>query len=272
MKMSLRTFLREPLLHFLLIGMLIFIVDKAVHSETQNQKLIVLDKNTRSELIQKFTEKQGRLPDLDEIDNLIDAWVYEEVMYREAVALGLDKGDPMFRSRLELKMRSMLIDNAVVDPPTDEQLKQWLEKSRARYSAPRRFDFIQIKIGGDDETAETEATNLVKTMRNGAIVEDYAGQEMYYRDRTRENIIQVFGESFAKGLLDPGDDYWHAVHANDGWHVARVQHDKPAVEPDFQSLKPQLEADWQKDALKQKAQEAYQDILSTYDIRVEDKS
>ncbi len=267
--MSLKAFLREPLLHFLLIGLLIFAVDKAVSSDAQNARVIVLDKDTRSGLIRKFIEKQGRVPDIDEIDELIDAWIYDEVMYRQAVALGLDKGDEMFRSRLELKLRSMLIDNAVIDPPTDAQLKQWLEQNRAMYSAPRRYDFMQIKIDGDDGVAETEATNLAKYWRNGAISEDYAGKELYYRDRTRENIAQVFGASFAKGLLDPDDTYWHAVKANDGWHVARVQQDKPAIEPDFATLKPQLEADWRKAALKQKAQDAYKDIRNSYAIRIE---
>lgn len=268
MRPSARALLREPLLHFLAIGALIFGLDQAVRSDRASPRVIVVDHKVQGELTKLFEDGQGRKPTPDEMKVLIDRWIYNEVMYREAVALGLDKGDEMFRSRLELKLRMMLIDNVVLDPPSDDELKKWLQDNRDRFTAPRRFDFVQIFLEGDD--GEGRATELASRLVDGAIPAPYNESTRFYKNRTRDNIAMVFGDQFAAGLVDSGSNGWHALRSPDGWHVAQLLDDKPAVEPDFESMKPQLEADWRKATQKRLAGEAFRDIRARYNIRVED--
>lgn len=262
-----KTVLREPLLHFLLIGAVIFVVDGATRSKADNAHVIVVDDKVRTELSEQFKVGQGRQPTEDELRVLIDRWVYDEVMYREAVALGLDKGDEMFRSRLELKMRAMLIDNVIVNPASDEDLRQWLEANRQRYTAPRRFDFVQFQIEGPEAQAQARAEAVASQIKGEAVPPQYDEAVRIYRDRSQENIASVFGEAFAAGLLG-AQDKWVAVHSTTGWHVARLLDDKPPVEPDFDAIKPQLEADWRKFQENRLAREAFHDIRERYDVRI----
>lgn len=96
---STRALLREPLLHFLVIGGLVFAADQLLLSDADKARVIVVDDKIWDELIGQFERGKGRKPTDDELKVLLDRWIYNEVMYREALALGLDKGDEMFRSR-----------------------------------------------------------------------------------------------------------------------------------------------------------------------------
>lgn len=266
-----KSLLREPLLHFLVLGALIFIADWAVRSDANNARIIVIDDGVRNNLTTLFREGQGREPTPEELKALVDRWIYEEVMYREALALGLDKGDQMFRSRLELKMRALLIDNVTLDPPTDDELRQWLDSHRDRYAAPRRFDFVQFKIVGDDAEARTKATEIAAHLTGADVPSEYRDDVRIYRDRSRDNIASVFGEAFTNGLLGAAGK-WVPVQSNTGWHVARMLDDKPAFEPDFEAIKPQLAADWRKFNQTKRAADAFNEIRGHYEIRTKDAS
>lgn len=263
--------LRDPLLHFLLLGALIFVVDWATRSDANNTRVIVVDKQVRQNLTTLFRDGQGREPSDKELDVLIDRWIYDEVMYREALALGLDKGDDMFRSRLELKLRAMLIDNVVVDPPTDDALRAWFEAHRDRYTAPRRFDFMQFHVEGSDAEAHAQAAALASQLKGETVPVAYQDEVRIYRNRSQENIVSIFGNDFATGLIGAAGG-WVAVHSTTGWHVARVLEDKPPAEPAFDAIKPQLEAEWLKSEQKRLAAEAFRRIRDHYDIRIEQPS
>ena len=273
MRSWITTWLREPLVHFLVIGALIFVVDEAVRSDDDNPRVIVIDDAVRAELVALFEDARGRPPSDREYEILVDAWLYDEVMYREAVVLGLDKGDDMFRSRLELKLRSMLLDSVVLEPATDADLRAWLEANRDRYAVPQRFDFEQFQVA--DADAEQTALQLASHLRNegnnnGVVPEAYKERVRVYRNRSRDNIAAVFGTGFAHGLLNGEARTWRAVRAEGGWHVARVRAERPAIEPDFDALKAKLEADWRSFHTRRLAREAFQDIRDSYEIRRED--
>lgn len=267
-----KAWLHEPLVHFLCIGALIFVVDQAVRSDADSPRVIVIDAGVRDDLVTLFETSRGRKPTAEEYDALVDGWLYDEVMYREAVALGLDKGDDMFRSRLELKLRAMLINNVALDPPTDADLRTWFEANRDRYTAPRRFDFVQFQIDGEEpeRTAAELAAGMREGTNNGVIPAAYENRARFYLNRSRDNIAAVFGEDFAAALLDGPEHTWRAVPSAAGWHVARVRAEKPAIDPDFESLKPRLAAEWRSFHSKRLAREAFQEIRDRYEVRRED--
>ncbi len=265
----LKTWLHEPLVHFLLLGVLIFAIDQAVRSDDDNPRVIVVDEAVRAELVDVFEGARGREPTEEEFEVLLDTWLYNEIMYREALVLGLDKGDEMFRSRLELKLRAMLIDNVVLDPPTEEDLRAWFEANRERYTAPHRFDFVQFRVEGEE--AEQRAAELAGTLVDGTIPEPYDDVARFYKNRSRDNIAAVFGIEFADGLVNGGGDAWHPLPSKAGWHVARIQAEKPPLEPNFEALRPTLEAEWRKFHNNRLAVEALNEIRATYEVRREDR-
>lgn len=268
-----RPWLREPLLHFLAIGLLIFALDRFARSGDDDPRLIVIDDAVRAELVALFAEGRGRKPTDKEYEFLVERWLYDEVMYREALALGLDKGDVMFRSRLELKLRAMLINSVQVDPPTEEDLRRWFEANRARYTTPPRFDLVQFPVDGDDpeRTASALAATLGGSKDDSAIPVEYEGALRHYKGRSRDNIAAVFGDDFAALLLQGDTERWRALRSEGGWHVAQVRGERPQVAPDFEALKPRIRAEWTKYHNRRLAGEAFEEIRRSYEIRREDR-
>jgi hypothetical protein len=156
---------REPLLHFVALGLLIFAVDHFASPASGDPRMITVDKEIETNLVSLFEEGQGRAPTDRELDRLIHRWLQNEVLYREALALGLDKGDEMIRERLILKMRMVVLNNVVVDPPSEKDLRQWFERNRSRYDLPRRFDFVQFQVAD----ANADDPNLAQDLASGMI-------------------------------------------------------------------------------------------------------
>lgn len=130
------SWLREPLLHFLALGLVIFTVDHLARPAADDQRVITIDEEVEGKVVSLFKEGRGRAPTDRELNRLIHCWLQHEVLYREALALGLDKGDEMIRERLILKMRMVVFNNIVVDSPAEDELPQWFEANRSRYDVP----------------------------------------------------------------------------------------------------------------------------------------
>ncbi|HEV8199314.1 MAG TPA: hypothetical protein VGS03_04775 [Candidatus Polarisedimenticolia bacterium] len=97
-------FLREPLVHFLLLGALLFGVHALISGEAPRRDVVVVTRGRIDGLVAQFAATHGRPPDTAERSGLIQDWVREEILCREAVALGLDREDAVIRDRLRQKM------------------------------------------------------------------------------------------------------------------------------------------------------------------------
>jgi hypothetical protein len=135
--------MREPLLHFIVLGAVLFAVDHFVASRADDPHTITVDASVDQRAREQFKQEHGRDPNAEELHSLRRVWLDNEVLYREGIAMQLDKGDPAIRDRVIIKVRGMI--EAGLSPPTfDERtLRDWFEKNRAKYGAT---DFE--KVGG----------------------------------------------------------------------------------------------------------------------------
>jgi hypothetical protein len=136
--------IREPFLHFLLLGVLIFIAHRFLSKRVDDgpQRIVITQGQTTS-IIVGFSRTWQRPPTREELEGLIRDRVREEVYYREALAMGLDWDGPIIRCRLQQKLEFVTDDIAAVAEPTDAELADYLKTHAARFRADRRLTFSQ---------------------------------------------------------------------------------------------------------------------------------
>ncbi|HSN72614.1 MAG TPA: peptidylprolyl isomerase [Steroidobacteraceae bacterium] len=244
----LKSLFREPLVHFAVIAVVILGIDHARGGIQDPERRIVVDDAVRQRIAQLFEEGQGHAPSPEETERLIAVWAQNEALYREGIAMGLDKGDEMFRQRLILKMREVILGNVIVDPPSDETLRGWFEENRDRYGLPERVNFVQFETGdlaSGREPAEAALAALADLGPDAALPDSYEQRLRTYRNRPVPSIAQVFGTGFAEGLLEDPTRTWRVLESPTGWHVARVESVEPAVPADFDTFKARIKTDYE---------------------------
>ena len=152
MPLSHGTWMREPLLHFILLGAVLFGVDHMIAGRADDPHTIAVDASADERARQAFHQEHGRDPDADELQALRRPWLDNEVLYREGIAMQMDKGDPAIRDRVIFKMLN-LIEAGLATPTLDETaLRQWFAENRAKYDqpgAPAEFDEIGATVLAD---------------------------------------------------------------------------------------------------------------------------
>lgn len=262
-----KALLREPLLHFALIAAMVFAVDYARGGSGDPRRVITIDDELRGELIALFVEGQSREPTADELESLIYRWIQNEVMFRQALELGLDQGDNMIRERMVMKMRTVVFNNIAVPEPDEATLAEWFERQRARYDQPRRLDFVQFMPPGVDDADAASA--VLAELEDGPVPGRFENLQRRYRSLSRENIATTFGEPFAAGLAEAAPGQWLALESNLGWHLVRIERVHPPVRQRLEDVRPRVLSDWKQLRQQESAFDQIREIRDGYRIRVE---
>src|SRR5690349_12948390 len=135
------SWLREPLLHFAILGAALFGIDHFMAMRTDDPHLIVIPAEVDQQARQLFKGSRGREPNAEELAALRRTWLDNEVLYREGLALQLDKGDSAIRERVIFKALSTVDANTKLPPHDDKVLTEWFKSHRNKYDEPARFDF-----------------------------------------------------------------------------------------------------------------------------------
>lgn len=263
----LQTALREPLLHFLILGAAIFGVDQWRNAGSETASDIVVTVKVQQEAKAIFEAGMKREPKPEELKVLLDRWVDNEILYREGLQLGLDRGDSGIRDRVIFKAMSVT-QAGIVLPEVDEAgLKAWFESNRERYDTPARFDFLEAAVPPD---TKLDALQRFAVALNSN--QDEPGIESslrVFRDRPRSNLLQSYGKDFTEAIeqLKPGQ--WQVLVSNDGPRVIRLESLKPAVAADFEAVKVKLYQDWKDEMTSQRSKELIREMGKKYQIRQE---
>jgi hypothetical protein len=232
---------REPLFHFILIGVVLFGVDSLIAGEADDPRRIELDAQVDAEAQQAFEAARGRKPNAEELKALRQVWLDNEVLYREGLALGLDKGDKSIRERVIFKALSM-VDSNTKRPEYDEKvLREWFEKNRSRYDIPQRFNFQEAVLSG--EVSEATVRSFVSALNSGTTPEVQAGLRVF-TDRPHATIVQSYGEEFASALESSPPGEWRALQTKTGWRAMRLESTVAAEPADFERLRGVVTQDW----------------------------
>jgi hypothetical protein len=233
--------LREPLLHFLLLGGLLFAADQALVSRADDPRVIVVGAAVDAEARQIFKASRGRDPNAEELAALRRTWLDNEVLYREGLAMQVDRGDTAIRERVIFKALSVVDSNVKPPPVDDAALRQWFEANRARYDEPARYDFQEAVLAGASTEAAVRA--FVEQLNKGTPGDVSAGLRVF-KGRPQANVVDSYGADFAKTLEQSTPGEWRALNTRDGWRAMRldaVAAGKPAV---FEAYRGVVLQDW----------------------------
>jgi hypothetical protein len=217
-RLTMPAWLREPLLHFVLFGGVLFGIDHVLIGRADDPRVIVVDADVDQQAIRLFKEARGHAPNRDELYALRRVWLDNEVLYREGLAMQLDKGDPAIRDRVIFKALSVIDAGTKLPPYDDKVLRAWFDRNRVKYDEPARYDFQEAVLSGDK--SEAAVRNFVHALNAGTPGNAEAGLRVFTA-RPRANLVQSYGDEFA-GALDamaPGE--WRAVPSREGLRAIR---------------------------------------------------
>ena len=267
--------LREPLVQFLALGALLFAVNRVLDRGGPTAQDIVVTPGQIENMAQVFVRVWQRPPTADELHGLVQDYVREEVLAREAVAMGLDRDDTIIRRRLRQKMEFVAGDVAALAEPTEEDLKSYFDENRDAYHAEARFTLRQVYLDTARHGAD-EVSHLLARLNQDAGRNDFAelGDATLLppvlEDVSLDEIERNFGGEFATQIeaLVPG--VWTGpVNSTYGMHLVVVDARSPGREPAFDEVRGRVLADWE-DARRRRANEDfYQEVLKKYRVSVE---
>ena len=249
--------LREPLIHFLLIGALLFGLYGATQSGRPTvapSKEIRLTLDEIAQLTLLYQSQWRRPPTPEELERMVENKVQQEVLYREALAMGLDKDDEIVKRRMAQKMQFLAEDVAAAREPTTTELKAWYEQNSARFAQPPRLTFRHLYFSTDrrGERARDDAAQAlaklagqpVDTKVAASIADPFMFQD-YYRDRAPDYIAKEFGPPFAVALAKLVPGAWQGpVESGFGWHLVFVDSVVPGRVPTFEEIEPDVKTAW----------------------------
>ncbi len=262
--------LKEPLVHFLIAGALVFWLLSG-RAPNLGERRIVVDERVVGGLVQRFYDSFRRPPGQDEIDGMIRDHVKDQIYYREALSLGLDQSDEVVVRRMRRKMESLAVAEAEAATPSDAELQALLDKDPARYALDPRTSFAQVYLGADTPAARIAADAKLAQLRKGTAVSgvpvplpaklEHAGAS---------GIAATFGDEFAIALRNLPQGQWAGPVASGlGLHLVRVTARTVPEKPSIADVRQRLENDWRAAAIAKAQNDSYAEIAKGYDVVIE---
>jgi len=274
-----RRWLHEPLVHFLALGLALFAISRVVDADrggAQRLSRIELTPDDIRQVEVVWQAQWQRPPTADELRGLLEARIREEVLYREGLALGLDRGDTIVKRRLAQKMEFLGEDVSKLPEPTTAVLRAWFEKNPQRYALPGRVSFRHLYFASDRRGAparQAADVALAQVTRagsdaTGAGLGDRFMYQDYYADRDPDQVAGVFGSAFAKSLfaLDARPSWQGPVESGFGWHVVRVESRTPGRVPTFDEVEAMVRTDWVSDQRDESRRKAFEVMRARYTV------
>ncbi len=259
-----RFLLREPLMHFVLLGALIFGADAVLHPPPKDDKIITVTKAMRQSFIDNFDEDKSRSPSDAEMEKMIESWVASEILYREGKALGVDRGDDMIRDRIAFKLQLLIFDQIRVSQPTEDQLRAWFSDNHGRFDEQERVGFY-LTPPTDQMTAQRQLAEIEGQHES----EDLQKQTRAILGRPVASLAASFGESFRDALLALPEGQWKVLQSRDGWHVVRLDSRRAGVLASLDDVRDEAVRLWLTDETRKRAWEAVSRLKTAYTIRHE---
>jgi hypothetical protein len=233
--------LREPLLHFVVLGGVLFALDHFLVGRADDPHTIVVGTDVDSEARETFQAARGRAPNAEELAALHRVWLDNEVLYREGLALQVDKGDPAIRERVIFKALSVIDSNVHLPVTDDRVLRAWFDSHRDKYDEPARYDFEEAALSGD--SSEAAVRDFVRALERGIPGDARAGLRVF-KGRPHPSLVQSYGPEFAQTLAQAPPNTWQALQTRDGWRAMRLDAITPAKPAVFETLRGVVLHDW----------------------------
>jgi hypothetical protein len=278
---TLRKLIREPLFHFLLLGVVIFFIAGRSRSigVSSGEKIVVTQSHIES-IVVGFSRTWMRPPTQEEMQGLVDDYVREEVLYREAKAMRLDQDDIIVRRRMRQKFEFLSEDRAARSgPPNEQELEAYLRQYADKYREEPRVTFEHIFFNrekhGKSTEADAKAVLARLTAKNGAAIDVEKLGDAFLLPFRFEKVAagetaRLFGENFGKQLASVETGNWAGpLESNYGLHLVRVDERAPGIAPPLANVREAVLGDLMNERRKQELDAQYAKLRARYTIVVE---
>jgi hypothetical protein len=244
--MRVRTLLNEPMLHFLLIGIALFVGYRWMSPSDSGGRRIAITQGVVDDLVTQHIAAKGREPSTAELNHLIESYIRDEILYREGVKLGLDRDDIVVKRRVRQKIEMVAEEDASTRAPTDADLSAYLVANQARFVQPAIVTFEQEELG--------KPTLLPHRMT-----------------RTPADLVaRDFGPSFAAALETvPVGEWVGPIDSRVGAHYVRVSNRTPAVAPQLAAVRDHVVREWENERRQRARNDAYTKMRGAYQVSIE---
>jgi peptidyl-prolyl cis-trans isomerase C len=277
----LRGLLHEPLLHFLLAGAVLFglgtLFDRASNASA-NETRIQVSAAEIQRLRELWTRQWGHAPDSNQMKNLIDEHVREEILYREALASGLDKDDTIVRRRLVEKME-FLSQEVAAHEPSESDLHAYFQRNREKFRVPAQISFSHIYFSTSRRgmAAEGDARRALAGVTRGKIslarfsgLDDPFMLQNEYPLQSEQQIRELFGEEFARKLFQVDVGAWAGpIRSGYGFHLVHIEQKVPARLPELAEVRSQVLTDFKNQRLQAANEAFYARLRKRYRVEVD---
>jgi hypothetical protein len=277
---SLKAILKEPLLHFLLLGAGIFVVYTLIsrNESTGEPGKIVVTQGQVEHLAASFAKAWQRPPSDEELAGLVRDWVREEVYVREALALGLDQDDEIIRRRLRQKLEFISEDVSAHGDPTDADLNAYMQAHPESYRVEPRYTFRQVYLdpAKHGTSLARDATQLLAQLSHRGAKADVSGLgdpfllEHQFVAVPPSEVAKQFGQAFAAKLstLLPGE--WQGpVESSYGVHLVFVDERTGGRQPVLAEVRDAVRREWDNSRRLEANETFYQGLLKRYTVTLE---
>ena len=267
--------LRDPLVVFVLLGIGVFALDGWLAGGDTARPVIEITPDEIERLRARWIAQWGEEPTDSELQTLIDEAVDEEVLYREALRLGLDRDDAIVRRRLAQKLTFILEDTGDAGPPSEAEIEEYFARHADRYRRPGRTTFDHVFLSGDNRADPAgDATALLAEVRAG---EDGGWRRLgdpfmlarTYADRSDQQIAGLFGRRFAEAVSGLPVGGWSGpVQSTYGVHLVRVNGRTASRAPALAEVRYRVVGDLREERRRERSLAAYQALRDDYDVRL----
>jgi hypothetical protein len=280
----LKKWLREPLIHFFILGLAIFglhaVLDTKPEAVAEDPYLLEVSSADIEWFRTMWSKRMGREPTVEDLRGQVNQLIREQVLSREAVSMGLDEGDMVVRRRLAQKMDFLFRDLSDITEPSDSDLRAYLQEKRSIYEIPAWVTFTHVYFNTDKrgEEGAAEAVRLLVERLNAnegvpsdaSVLGDPFLLQSSYSNKTLMEIRGEFGPQFAKTVWEQEPRTWQGpVASGYGVHAVYVHERSDAKLPAFRDLKERLKLDWMAERQREIGGKAYEKLRGRYRVLLE---
>jgi hypothetical protein len=272
--------LREPLLHFLLMGAGLFFLFGLTGNSSQNANhRITITQPDLNNLARAWLKRTGRPPTAQQREQQLELYIREQVLYREAMAMGLDQNDTIVRRRLAQKMRYLFYDLSSIPEPTDMELALFLSESSDIFTVPATITFSQIYLDPEhhDQTIDQDAKLLLTQLNANSTTVDsinLGDRSLLPYEITKERktpIGNLFGIAFAEQVFSLTLGGWKGpITSEHGLHLVNIHLRTAAVVPPLVEIRGRVVRAWRAAKQDQANENFYQSLYHRYEIVLDD--
>jgi len=276
--------MREPLLHFAVIGACIYLL-YGFYGPQESQELertVTISAGEITWLEESWAKRWNRPPTPVERQGLIDQYVRETVLYREALAMGLDKDDTIVRRRLAQKLEFLSQDLIRPSPPSEAELRAYFEAHSERYRPPDLITMTHIFLDPDKrgdrtledaEAVKVELEALEQPPQDGRDFGDPFMLQSYYPERSQDELAKLFGGEFALSVFALEPERWHGpVLSGYGVHLVYLHQRQDAPAPTFSGVEDRVRQDWEEEKRRDLNEQFVAGLLDRYTVIIEEQT